>query len=389
MAADEVNESNCGVCSKVVKNNDNAIICDGLCANWYHIKCVKISSIDYQKIQDLGSKIKWYCDTCNLKVKNAISNLNCTSDSISIADNGEPLRLNVILDELNKISENYLHLCKRVEIVENFQTVTQKPIPTGLQDVTQIDKPLQVKHKLSVANNNCDGVQCELNSSVSCNKEKSDIITCDNSSKILPSDKPTAEKDLTPTKFTCVPVSTEKTSSQLLFSQVAAIATSGVARVNKQPTQPVKRNVLRTVNKRKSLFISRLHPEVKEEDLTTYLSASGFESSEFECVKLKSRSAVNAFGDLEVQPVRGDSHEYGTHNRLRLDLPYCRLGRMQSSVVYLPGKIINKLPISVRSLPVAALKQRLEHFLQENPFYSLNKFFECDSALFIEVLETG
>ncbi|XP_039281650.1 uncharacterized protein LOC120350825 [Nilaparvata lugens] len=93
------------------------------------------------------------------------------------------------------------------------------------------------------------------------------------------------------------------------------------------------------------------------------------------------RSAVNAFGDLEVQPVRGDSHEYGTRNRLRLDLPYCRLGRTQSSVVYLPGKIINKLPISVRSLPVAALKQRLKHFLQENPFYSLNEFFECDSAL--------
>ncbi|XP_039296418.1 uncharacterized protein LOC120354150 [Nilaparvata lugens] len=93
------------------------------------------------------------------------------------------------------------------------------------------------------------------------------------------------------------------------------------------------------------------------------------------------RSAVNAFGDLEVQPVRGDSHEYDTRNRLRLDLPYCRLGRTQSSVVYLPGKIINKLPISVRSLPVAALKRRLKHFLQENPFYSLNEFFECDSAL--------
>ncbi|XP_039297125.1 uncharacterized protein LOC120354283 [Nilaparvata lugens] len=93
------------------------------------------------------------------------------------------------------------------------------------------------------------------------------------------------------------------------------------------------------------------------------------------------RSAVNAFGDLEVQPVRGDSHEYGTRNRLRLDLPYCRLGRTQSSLVYLPGKMINKLPISVRSLPVAALKRRLKHFLQENHFYSLNEFFECDSAL--------
>ncbi|XP_039296303.1 uncharacterized protein LOC111052716 [Nilaparvata lugens] len=81
-------------------------------------------------------------------------------------------------------------------------------------------------------------------------------------------------------------------------------------------------------------------------------------------------------------PTRGDVHDHGTRGRLRLDLLYCRLGRTQSSLNYQPAKILNKLPVSARTLPETVLKRRLRAFLQENPFYSMREFYDCDPQTF-------
>ncbi|XP_039276081.1 uncharacterized protein LOC120349661 [Nilaparvata lugens] len=150
---------------------------------------------------------------------------------------------------------------------------------------------------------------------------------------------------------------------------------SGEASANDVVSGRSVKTFLRTVEKRKSLFVSRLHPEVCEVDLVSYLKASGIDKSDFECVKLKSRSAIKAFHSVRTLPTRGDVHDHGTRGRLRLDLPYCRLGRTQSSLIYQPAKILNKLPVSARTLPETVLKRRLRAFLQENPFYSMREFY--------------
>ncbi|XP_039287944.1 uncharacterized protein LOC120352227 [Nilaparvata lugens] len=90
------------------------------------------------------------------------------------------------------------------------------------------------------------------------------------------------------------------------------------------------------------------------------------------------RSAIKAFHSVCTLPTRGDVHDHGTRGRLRLDLPYCRLGRTQSSLIYQPAEILNKLPVSARTLPETVLKRRLRAFPQENPFYSMREFYDCD-----------
>ncbi|XP_039284009.1 uncharacterized protein LOC120351311 [Nilaparvata lugens] len=47
---------------------------------------------------------------------------------------------------------------------------------------------------------------------------------------------------------------------------------------------------LRTVDKHRSIFVSRLQPEVTVSEVTTYLNQSGIASTDFDCQKLNSRA---------------------------------------------------------------------------------------------------
>ena len=51
----------CGVCSKTVANNHNALCCDN-CDEWVHIKCNFLNKMTYKKIQKDNSS--WFCINC-------------------------------------------------------------------------------------------------------------------------------------------------------------------------------------------------------------------------------------------------------------------------------------------------------------------------------------
>ena len=56
----------CGICSKTVAKNHNAVSCD-ICDLWVHISCNNITKYCYRKLQK--DKSPWYCKTC---IKNII-----------------------------------------------------------------------------------------------------------------------------------------------------------------------------------------------------------------------------------------------------------------------------------------------------------------------------
>ena len=51
----------CGVCSKPVTNNHNALCCDN-CDKWVHIKCNFLNKYTYKKLQK--DKSPWFYINC-------------------------------------------------------------------------------------------------------------------------------------------------------------------------------------------------------------------------------------------------------------------------------------------------------------------------------------
>ena len=51
----------CGICSKAVEKNRNAVCCDG-CNLWVHIRCNNLTKFCYRKMQT--SQEPWYCKNC-------------------------------------------------------------------------------------------------------------------------------------------------------------------------------------------------------------------------------------------------------------------------------------------------------------------------------------
>ena len=76
-----------------------------------------------------------------------------------------------------------------------------------------------------------------------------------------------------------------------------------------------------------------------------------------------------------------DVHEYATRNRDDLVVSYCRLRRCQNRPEFLAVKIFNKLPLSVRELPIKSMKERVKCFLYKNAFYSVTEYLKLNFNL--------
>ncbi|KAG8252282.1 spermatid nucleus differentiation [Homalodisca vitripennis] len=60
-------DSKCGCCNYLVNNDDDALLCDGMCGKWFHIKCVDMTKKLYSKISELENVVVWYCKPCSSK----------------------------------------------------------------------------------------------------------------------------------------------------------------------------------------------------------------------------------------------------------------------------------------------------------------------------------
>ena len=55
----------CGKCNKAVHKDDDALECEGdTCGTWFHLKCTKITALQYQEFNKNESSPPWFCTDC-------------------------------------------------------------------------------------------------------------------------------------------------------------------------------------------------------------------------------------------------------------------------------------------------------------------------------------
>eukprot|EP00795_Rhopilema_esculentum_P017369 gene17369-8966_t len=73
---DEDEPNYCGSYSRLVTDEDYAILCD-ICEFWHHIECEKVNENVYQFLQqNANSAIQWYCQKCNRTAKGFLKSLS-------------------------------------------------------------------------------------------------------------------------------------------------------------------------------------------------------------------------------------------------------------------------------------------------------------------------
>jgi hypothetical protein len=115
----------CPKCNVNVKDDDFGIECDGFCRKWFHSSCIGLSKKKYNSIKDLGNHVHWYCNDCQIEVKSVLHNSPAGAPICSKSTSDENgTKINLILDELCRINKNFVNLCRKVEVIENFHSVT-------------------------------------------------------------------------------------------------------------------------------------------------------------------------------------------------------------------------------------------------------------------------
>lgn len=77
-------------------------------------------------------------------------------------------------------------------------------------------------------------------------------------------------------------------------------------------------------------------------------------------------------------PQRNVIHNHLTRNRIKIDLPRCRLSKTMNYHRFLGIKCYNKLPSAWQFLSYKKFADTLLDWLSKNPFYSIDEYFECE-----------
>jgi hypothetical protein len=75
--------------------------------------------------------------------------------------------------------------------------------------------------------------------------------------------------------------------------------------------------------------------------------------------------------------LRGQSYEYNIRSKNNLNYNRCRLSKTMSYHLTLSVKLFNRLPVAMHKMPYRKFCKTLYSWLQKNPFYHLNEFYEC------------
>lgn len=81
--------------------------------------------------------------------------------------------------------------------------------------------------------------------------------------------------------------------------------------------------------------------------------------------------------NINLLPVREESHSHNLRNRNQLDIPFCRLSKKKNSYEVLALKMYNALPAGFKTLDLAVFEKSLKAWLVDRPFYSLVEYFEA------------
>ena len=86
------------------------------------------------------------------------------------------------------------------------------------------------------------------------------------------------------------------------------------------------------------------------------------------------QAIVYAYSNKDTYRGCIDNHSYNTRNKDNIYVPFCRLSISQHAPLRMSQLLFNKLPLSMRRLPLQKLKTDLKLYLTGREFYSVDEF---------------
>lgn len=295
MAASET--SLCGRCQVLIKNSDKFLKCDGFCERNYHLKCESVLVKEYDMIKKLSSKVLWFCVSCSTRYEGQEES-TCEEES---TDHNRMLQklFNVVKSLItdNQIIKSKLdcvlnHVLPETKPKEVNPNLCHPSLEVGLSvnDLTDSHSELLTKDNVAVTCNYSDKsyadavnkpkIASKLNAAHdkvglgSLGTKTSDVHLVDAYSTVKNQSQLQTKKKANNNHTNRQSSDTSKNRSKRFITGNLSSPSSG--------------HNLKIAEKTVFLFISRLIPTTKAEDISNFLKIH-YQSDKFEIEQLNSR----------------------------------------------------------------------------------------------------
>jgi len=269
----------CGLCDLTVPG-DCAIYCDGDCRQWFHLNCVNLSKADYDGINNLSNKIKWFCNDCDGKVNLLFGSCSdVLSDISSLKD-----IVQQVLDVVCRLEKDNLLLKEKLNTMMNGRNnvVSETILPTWNQRNASKEST-----KTSVGRGRGRGISTSL--------DFNQIIDS-HPNRLSQRHHFAYNGSGSVSNLTAREINPDYRNNQTNVFEDAN-EDNGTMRYRPKPNGGVIIGTkaedgadlkLKTVEKTTWIFVSRLVPQTTKDEIVSYLKDSGVETGE--CVEVMKKS---------------------------------------------------------------------------------------------------
>lgn len=101
---EDTSTSNCGKCENNFKKEDISILCDGICAGWYHKDCAGLTNGEFEILKRKNCKLLWLCELCQKKTLNREENKTKKEDETNLTQKIDSI-MNFLTNQLGTVVE--------------------------------------------------------------------------------------------------------------------------------------------------------------------------------------------------------------------------------------------------------------------------------------------
>lgn len=250
----------CEICNFEVSTKCDSLFCNGFCQKLYHNECVNVTSSEYKKIKSLDKKIKWFCGPCEVNLNKVTSRVYSIEDFLNLNSTVANLAsiVNSVIGKTESLDQQVSGIFSEIKKLSNVNDCKQKVIqPLRLRKVK--------KHTVT-ADTNLSSTEGKNTS------EEGNLLE---------------EECNTDPEWEC---QQEQTSEIVNFASVVKSSRKETYKPiigTKRPEQAKEDSLLKVVDRKISIFLSRLHPDVTKETVEQFLARANVDN--FDCEKLKTR----------------------------------------------------------------------------------------------------
>lgn len=272
MMATESTDSNCAICKFEVSVKSEGLFCNGFCRRWHHIECVNVTSSEFKKIKSVEKKIKWFCEPCEDNLNKVTSKVYSIEDFLNLNSTVNNLAslVNSVIGRTESLNKQFSDIFSEVKKLSNVTDSKQETVqPLRLRRVKK--KSTETADFQGAGDQKRDFASAER---VNTSEEGSSVVVDGNNDAAEWECQQQQDDELSNVTFASVLRNPRKSNFKPIIG-------------TKKPEQATKDSFLKVVDRKISIFISRLDPDVSKETVEQYLNEANVDN--VECEKLKTR----------------------------------------------------------------------------------------------------